>query len=403
MKKNHAYWRGHDAPPISKLLMVMNFVAVFVFACTMTVSAGVYSQDKKVTLSLTGVKFTKLFRAIEQSTGYRFTYSNDILPRNHSITIDVKAMPVSELLNNTLEKEGLKYRFIEAAGIFVISKNEAAVTGVEIPVNKVISGKVVNDKGEPLSGATVQVKGGTKAVSTAADGSFIIEVSDDVKTLIISYVGFGVQEVNIEKETIINVVLKADASGLNDVVVVGYGTARKKDLTGSVSSITSKDFTQGLVTNPMDQIQGKVPGLVITRADGDPNSEVILRLRGQTSLSGGQSPLLVLDGVILDDVSQISNILPGDIISYDVLKDASATAIYGSRGANGVIIINTRKGRSGRMQVDYAGFASVAKVARTPSLLSTPEFYTEAEKLGVDPSTYDSYNSGAGVTNDWVN
>ncbi|ULQ53258.1 SusC/RagA family TonB-linked outer membrane protein [Flavihumibacter fluvii] len=402
MKKNHAYWRGYDAPPIAKLLMVMNFVAVLLLTCTISVSAGVYSQDKKVSLSLKGVKFTRLFKAIEQSTNYRFTYSNDILPKGRSITIDVKEMPVTEVLNTTLEKEGLKYRFIEASGIFVISKNDGAFTGKEALVNKVISGKVTNEKGEPLSGATVQVKGSSKAVTTDADGSFVIEVADDAKVLVISYVGFSSQEVNIEKESTISVSLKPDASGLNDVVVVGYGTARKKDITGSVSSITSKDFTQGLVTNPMDQIQGKVPGLVITRADGDPNSEVILRLRGQTSLSGGQSPLLVLDGVILDEVSQISNILPGDIISYDVLKDASATAIYGSRGANGVIIINTRKGRSGRMQVDYSGFVSASKVARKPELLSTPEFYTEAEKIGVDPSTYDSYNSGEGVTNDWV-
>ncbi|MBZ5856919.1 SusC/RagA family TonB-linked outer membrane protein [Flavihumibacter profundi] len=401
MKKTHAYWRGYGASPVTKLLMVMNFVAALILTCTMSVSAGVYSQDKKVSLSLKDVKLTRLFKAIEQSTSYRFTYSNDILSKVNTVTINVKDMPVSEVLNNALGKEGLKYRFIESSEIFVISKNVEAVAGKEAFVNKLISGKITNEKGEPLSGATISVKGSSKTVTSLEDGSFAIEVADDAKVLIISYVGYTSQEVNIEKQTTISVSMKPEATGLNDVVVVGYGSARKKDVTGAVSSISSKDFTQGLVTNPMDQIQGKVPGLVVTKVDGDPNAEVVLRLRGQTSLSGGQSPLLVLDGVILDDVSQISNIPPGDITSYDVLKDASATAIYGSRGANGVIIINTRKGRSGRMLVDYSGFLSFSKDAKKPVMLTTPEFYTEAQNLGVDPSTYDKYNSAAGVTNNW--
>ena len=152
----------------------------------------------------------------------------------------------------------------------------------------------------------------------------------------------------------------------------------------------------------MDQIQGKIPGLVITKIDGDPNSPVVIRLRGQTSLAGGQSPLVVVDGVILDDINQVSNIPPGDILSYDVLKDASATSIYGSRGANGVIIINTRKGRGGRMQVDYSGYLSSSKVAKTPQLLSTPEFLTEAVKLGQDATKLETANSSPGTTNDWV-
>jgi iron complex outermembrane receptor protein len=265
-----------------------------------------------------------------------------------------------------------------------------------------ITGKVTSDKGEALSGATVLIKGSSTATTTTADGSYSINVDDNAKALIFSYVGFVSQEINITSASTINVSLKSETTGMNDIVVVGYGTARKKDVTGAVSSVSSKDFTQGLVATPMEQIQGKVPGLVITKVDGDPNASIIIRLRGQTSLSGGQSPLIVLDGVIMDDVNQISNIPPGDITSYDVLKDASATAIYGSRGANGVIIINTKKGRSGRMLVDYSGFLSSSTVAKKPELLTTPEFYAESQKIGVDPSAFDSYNSGSGVTNDWV-
>lgn len=398
--KNHAYWRD-AAPPGTKLLMVMNCLAVLLLGCTLTVSAGVYSQEKRVTLNLNEVRFSRFFKAIEQSTGYRFTYSNDILPKGHTVTLNVKEAPVREVLDATLDKEGLKYRFIDEAGIIVISRNDDPVPTAAEDFQKKISGKVTNEKGEPLAGATVRVKGSSRAATTDADGNFSIDAPDNATTLQVSYVGYSSQEVAISQQSGLVIALKPEAAGLNDVVVVGYGTARKRDVTGAVSSVTSKDFTTGLITNPMDQIQGKVPGLVITKVDGDPNAEVVLRLRGQTSLSGGQSPLLVLDGVILDDVGQISNIPPGDILSYDVLKDASATAIYGSRGANGVIIINTKKGRSGRSQVDYQGFVSLSNVAKKPRLLTTPEFYAEAQKIGVDPSVYDSYNSGKDVTNDW--
>ena len=153
-------------------------------------------------------------------------------------------------------------------------------------------------------------------------------------------------------------------------MVVGYGTAKKKDLTGAVTNVGEKDFNQGILANPIQQIQGKVAGLVITQPGGDPNQNAIIRLRGQTSLTGGQTPLIVLDGVPLDDPSQFSNIPASDIASYDVLKDASATAIYGSRGANGVIIVNTKKGKAQQAKVEYNGFVGLDKQAKYFDLLT---------------------------------
>src|SRR5665647_301568 len=273
-------------------------------------------------------------------------------------------------------------------------------SSISLLAQNLISGKVTSAD-SILSGATVQLKGTAVTTQTNNFGEYNISAPSR-GTLVFSNVGFDPKEVKVNNRSVINVELTTAIQQLGDVVVVGYGTSRKKDVTGAVSSISSKDFTQGLVTNPMDQIQGKVPGLVITKIDGDPNSPVVIRLRGQTSLSGGQSPLAVVDGVTLDDINQISNIPPGDILSYDVLKDASATSIYGSRGANGVIIINTKKGRGGRMQVDYAGYLSASKVAKKPELLSTPEFLAEAVKLGQDPTQLEMANSSPGTTNDWV-
>jgi TonB-dependent SusC/RagA subfamily outer membrane receptor len=163
-------------------------------------------------------------------------------------------------------------------------------------------------------------------------------------------------------------------SSLNDVVVVGYGSSRRKDVTGAVASVSSKDFNQGIVTNPLQQIQGRVAGLVITSPGGDPNSNPSIRLRGQTSLAGGQNPLIVVDGIPLDDANQLSNIPPADIESYDVLKDASATSIFGSRGANGVILITTKRGRAGQTRVEYNAFAGIEKQARFFDLLNGDEW-----------------------------
>ncbi|CAN5166582.1 TonB-dependent receptor [soil metagenome] len=403
MKNKHAYGGRFFRSPLIKLLRVMKLMAILLLVCAMSVSAGGFSQDVKISLSLKEVKLTKFFKAIEKETSYRFAFSNDIIPSGHIVTVTVNDVPVSQVLNEVLASTKLKYRLIEESGLIVISE-KAVANGVEnMPLQIfTINGKITNEKGEPLSGATVQVKGSSRATTTAEDGSFSFDAGDNAKILVVSYVGYASQEVSIGKQNNFNISLKAEASGLSDVVVVGYGTARKKDVTGAVSSISAKDFTQGLVTNPMDQIQGKVAGLVITKIDGDPNSPVVIRLRGQTSLAGGQSPLAVVDGVILDDINQISNIPPGDILSYDVLKDASATSIYGSRGANGVIIINTKKGRGGRMQVDYSGYLSSSTVAKKPALLSTPEFLAEAVKLGQDAAQLETANSSAGTTNDWV-
>ena len=207
-----------------------------------------------------------------------------------------------------------------------------------------------------MPAVTVTAKGTSISSLTDQTGTFNISVPAGVKSIIISSVGFSDQEISVEGKSSVNIVLQENVSSLNDVVVVGYGTARRKDVTGAVANISSKDFSSGVINNPMQQIQGKVAGLVITQPGGDPNQNVVIRLRGQTSLTGGQTPLIVLDGIPLDDPNQISDIPPGDIASYDVLKDVSATAIYGARGANGVIIINTKKGVAGRMQVSYNGY-----------------------------------------------
>ncbi|MBS1946884.1 MAG: TonB-dependent receptor [Bacteroidetes bacterium] len=260
------------------------------------------------------------------------------------------------------------------------------MTQLAFSQTKTITGKITDDKGNPIQGATITVRGSKVGTSTDASGAFSLNVPANAKTLVISSVGFSEQEIAMQGKESFDVSLVAAASSLSDVVVVGYGTARKKDLTGAVAKVGAKEFNQGVVTNPIAQIQGKVAGLVITTPGGDPNQAPIIRLRGQTSLTGGQTPLIVLDGIPLDFPDLLNNIPPGDIESYDILKDASAAAIYGSRGANGVIIVNTKKGTAGKPQVSYNGYVGIQKVAKYLDMLSPNEWRaaTGAAGAGID-------------------
>ena len=263
-----------------------------------------------------------------------------------------------------------------------------------------VTGTVTDDRGAPLPGVTVTVVGGTGVTATSIDGKYSINAGS-AKVLRFSFVGFTPKEVTLTGQRTVNVILQESAQSLNAVVVVGYGTARKKDLTGAVANVTAKDFSPGVISNPMQQIQGKVAGLAITQPGGDPNANLIVRLRGQTSLSGGQTPLIVVDGIPLDNPNQLSNISASDISSYDVLKDVSATAIYGSRGANGVIIINTKKGAAGRTRVEYNGYVGIDKLRGDFNLLSADEWRAAVKDVPkIDPETITALDKGGNT--DWL-
>ena len=244
-----------------------------------------------------------------------------------------------------------------------------------------VKGKVVDDSNEPLIGVSVGVSGTAGGTRTDVNGNFQLAVPATAKTLKFSYIGFDSKTVAVSAT--MDVKMATSTNTLEDVVVTGYQTQKKKDVTGAVSNISSKDFNQGNVTNSILQIQGKVSGLSIVQSSGDPNSQPTIRLRGQTSLFGSQSPLLIVDGVQLDGIGQLSNIPPGDIATYDVLKDASATSIYGSRGANGVIIITTKRGVAGTPKVEYQGFAAVDNQAKYRDLLTGDDWRAQNPGKGL--------------------
>lgn len=260
---------------------------------------------------------------------------------------------------------------------------------------KIITGNVSDEKGSPISGASIKAVGTTTGTFTSSTGVFELSISDTVSHLEITYVGYIPQNVSIAGQTSINVQLKpsTDAS-LDEVVVIGYGTVRKKDLTGSVASIGEKDFNKGVITAPDQLIQGKTPGVMVINNTGQPGGSTTVKIRGNSSIRAGNNPLFVLDGIPLSGTSArpggsggfstdggnpLTYLNPGDIASMDILKDASATAIYGSRGANGVVIITTKRGKSGEPALNLGVSSGISNLLKKPDVLTAAQ-YREAVK-----------------------
>ncbi|MCE3281320.1 MAG: TonB-dependent receptor plug [Chitinophagaceae bacterium] len=270
--------------------------------------------------------------------------------------------------------------------------------------DKMVTGKVTDSKdGTPVPGVTVMVKGTKVATQTQTDGTFRLSVPSAATTLVISSIGYTSQEVAIGSGNLNVSIVQSTDPALNEVVVVGYGTARKRDLTGSVATVTSKDFVKGPITTPEQLIAGKAPGVQITPNNGMPGSGSRIRIRGGTSLNASNDPLIVVDGVPLNNggISGASNPLalinPNDIESITILKDASAAAIYGNRAANGVVIITTKKGASGKLKIGFSTLNSVSTITDKLDVMSAAEFRTLVNTRG---TASDKAMLGTGST-DW--
>ena len=273
-----------------------------------------------------------------------------------------------------------------------------------IAQQRTVTGTVTSTEGVPLADASVIVVGQTTGVTTATDGTFSINVPANANQLMISYVGSENQSVNISNTSNVTVAMVTLAQALEDVVVIGYGSVRRSDLTGAVSSVQAKDFNKGIFTSPEQLIQGKAAGVLVINNTGQPGSSTTIRIRGASSIRSGNQPLFVVDGVPLsggsarpggnggdfgsDGGNPLNFINPNDIANIEILKDASATAIYGSRGANGVVIITTKRGRSGAPQIDVNASTSVSNVLKKLEVLNAGEYRSALNDYGITTGDY---------------
>ena len=265
----------------------------------------------------------------------------------------------------------------------VITKNDDLISVVQITVN----GQITDSDGVPLPGANIIEKGTTNGVQSDFDGNFSINTQDNNSVLVVSFVGFVDQEIIVGNQRSLAIALESDAESLDEVVVTGYGTQRKSDVTGAISSIKTEDFNRGVIANPGQLLQGKISGVNVTATSGEPGAAQNIIIRGIGSLRSGTTPLFVVDGFIIDNSSfgvnnPLNFINPQDIASIDVLKDASAAAIYGARAANGVIVITTKKGTMGKTEMNLSVSTAMSNIANSIDVFSASEFRKQVPAVG---------------------
>lgn len=343
-------------------------------ASQMTISA------QNVSFSTDKVTLKSAFEKIEKASKYKIAYNSSQLNANRSVTLSKKSDDVFGMLTQLLKGTNCTY---ELEGNYIIIKplQKAQTSGKKVKVRGVIK----DETGEPIIGATVRVKGQSEGTVSDFDGNFTLDVTDD-NTLQISYIGYQTQEFAVGKQHHFSIVLEEDKKILNEVVVIGYGTQKKGDITSSVGSVKSEDFTAGAINDAGQLIQGKIAGLSVTNPSGNPVGGTEISLRGSTTILGASTnPLILIDGVPGD----FNTVAPEDIESIDVLKDGSAAAIYGSRGTNGVVLITTKKSKGNNInEVQYSGYLSLSTIAKKPDFCDADD-YRQQIKDGLRDAAWD--------------
>ncbi|HEY6082752.1 MAG TPA: TonB-dependent receptor plug domain-containing protein, partial [Chitinophagaceae bacterium] len=341
----------------------MKLTAFCMLLFCMQVSAKVYSQET-VTLSLKRVEIVKALHILERKSDYRFLYKDALIPANKRVDVEVRNAKVPDIVTAILANTGLTYRVLGANLIVIARKNTAIEAS---PFKGKVTDKIT---GQPLVGVTVKVKNMNEGTVTDAGGNFSLDVPDSV-TLLVSYIGYETEEVAVNGRREITIALNPSATGLNEVVVVGYGTQTKKDITGAVSVVSSKDMANRPIVNVAEALQGKAAGVQVISNSGKPGAGLTIRVRGSSSISAGNDPLYVVDGIPMTDISSYS---PDDIESISILKDAASAAIYGTRAANGVVVITTKKGTVGKSRIDFGVYYGTSSPTKKLSVLDAKQY-----------------------------
>jgi TonB-linked SusC/RagA family outer membrane protein len=345
----------------------MKLTIALVLVTCFQVTAKTYSQER-ISVRFSDTRLKKALKEIEQQSSYRFVYSSDKIPGNATVTYQGQNVQVVDVLSSILSATELRYK--------VLANRIVVITNIgNEDQNKTVTGTVRGPKGETLSGATVQVKGSSVITTTNDAGEFSISVPDNDAVLIISYVDMQSAEFKVGTNSTINIQLKPVDQSMNEVVVVGYGTQKKVSMTSAVTQVKGEDLVRRPVSNLQQALQGQAPGLTVLDRGGEPGrSSAIMRVRGTTTFSGNSaansSPLIIVDGV----EQTMFNLNPEDVESISVLKDASSTAIYGSRAANGVVLITTKRAKSGKVQIAYNGYYAIQKSVNQPENMELEKY-----------------------------
>jgi TonB-linked SusC/RagA family outer membrane protein len=402
MKFKTNKWHYMPEIELKKLMNKMKLSAVLCLLTIFCASASVsYSQEVKITLNLSNVTVREALDEIKKQSEFSFWYRNEEIDLNKTVSMLANKQNIETVLTQLLSEQNLSYT-IDEKHIIIYRKTGQTLASQERQQERRITGTVTDVNGEPIIGANVVMKGTTNGTVTDVDGKFSLAVGDNTM-LIVSFIGYNTQELAIGNRTNLQITLAESLLGLDEVVVIGYGTVKKKDLTGSVTQISSNNILKSNSPTLSTALQGQIPADI-----GNvwkPGSNQSIEIRGISSITGSNDPLWVVDGIPMQSTSVSLN--PNDVESIDILKDASASAIYGARGSNGVIIVTTKRAVAGesKIKASYSGWAGFDKVSGRPNFMSVDEFvaYKRAALGSAGSDNSDAAIFDAVELNSWNN
>src|SRR5690606_21641962 len=378
-------------PTIKQLikLTLQSFCALIILALLNPVLAadakGQNLQNYKVNLSLESASVAEVLAEIEAQTSFNFVYDRNVGKLDNTYSFNHQGVSIRGVLEILAKDAQISFKRVNQT--IAVNANQKESPQVVEVIFQSVQGTVSDDSGVPLAGATIMEKGTSNGVTTDFDGNFSINVEPGA-TLVVSYLGYLSQEIVVTDQSSIDVQMIADAALLGDVVVVGYGNQKKASVSGSIASVSSESFNKGIVSNPGQLLQGKVAGVNVSVVSGEPGASQDVIIRGIGSLRSGTTPLYVVDGFTLDNSgigvanNPLNFINSNDIESIEVLKDASATAIYGSRAANGVIVITTKKGQKGKTEMNLSVSTAISTLANRIDVYNADEFRNQVREIG---------------------
>ena len=383
---------------LRKSFLFMRLTLFFIFfSSAFAFSANSYSQNTKLSLRLNDVTIRDVLNAIEEQSEFIFFYQDQQIDLNRKVDIFVKDQPVNEILDQLFKESSNVYKINERQIVIGKSLKQLETIGSpatrifeeqQAPQKKEIRGKVTDSSGTPIPGATIIISGTTTGAITDAEGNYSISVSSNAKSLKFSFVGLKTIEVQIGNSKKIDIVLESETTSINEVVAIGYGTMKKRDLVGAISSVRSEDIIVSSNSDIGHALQGKAAGLMIRENSAQPGGGLDIMIRGAGSVNASNAPLIVVDGFPITDLQQpesgnryqagtqsiLNSFNPNDIQSIEVLKDASATSIYGARAAHGVILITTKRGVEGKPTIQYSNSFSIQKYNNSFDILPLNEW-----------------------------
>jgi TonB-dependent starch-binding outer membrane protein SusC len=371
---------------LKRLELIMKLSFLISLLAVLNVTASVFSQNKKISINADNVQLRELFREIEKNSEYAFFFSDSYAELDNKVSFEIKDGSINTILGKLLIDTKLDYKLLDNNFIVIVPK--------EVRQELIIKGTVTDESGTPIPGANVIEKGTSNGAVTDIDGNFSLKVGSAESVILITSLGYLQEEIVVGNQTKIEVSLAENIETLNEVVVVGYGSMQRSNVTGSISTVNSDDLKKSPTPNAIEAIRGMVPGVRITRNSGQPGSDVDITIRGVRSLGATSdknstnyvnpnNPLIVLDGIPMVG-GKMSDINPNDISTMDILKDAAATSIYGSSASNGVILITTKNGATGKPVVSFNVSTGFESFAQRPTMFNGDQ-YTQ---LKIDAATY---------------